>query len=155
MKKSLRGQSENVGAASAPRSLFLFAIFAFFAVNSLSADPVSVSLTNLYGESESYVSQAEYFWNTTLLLTNCVAYAGSSTAAPRQDLTGKTLQLKVGTTASNVAFAATASDPSNGLWWASITIPTNWTAPKLQLTIDPTNNPIIYQFKILKVKQPL
>ena len=119
------------------------------------ATPVSASVTNLFGEEEDYISQADYFWGTTLLLTNCIAYAGSTTSSPRQDLTGRTLQLKIGSISSNLSYTAYPSDASNGLWWASIIIPTNWAIPKIQLTIDPTNSPIIYQPKLLKAKQPL
>ncbi len=130
-----------------------FAFLLCIPQSAISAGPVSV--TNLYGEAEAYISQADYFWHTTLVLTNCIAYAGESTSSPRQDLTGHTLQLKIGTTSSNIAYTAYAINATAGTWWASITIPTNWSVPKLQFAINPTNSPIIYQFKLLKTKQPL
>jgi hypothetical protein len=118
--------------------------------------PATAAVTNLRSESSSdYVSQEEFFRGMPLLLTNCIAFAGASTSSPRQDLTGLTLTLAVGTVSSNFTNAAYASDPTNGAWWAQITVPTNFEAPALQFKISDTTNTFIYPWKLLKTKQPL
>jgi hypothetical protein len=138
-------------------SILIIPLLLAFVVQSAGAlEPATASITNLRSEtSAAYVSPDEFFRGMPLLLTNCIAFAGSSTSAPRQDLSGLDLSLSIGTVESNLTNTAFASDPTNGTWWALITVPTNWDAPALQLKLSDSTNTFIYPWKIIKTKQPL
>ena len=133
--------------------IFLFAFSLQPSVFSL--EPASATITNLREEAESYVSQTEFYRGAPILLTNCIAFAGPATNSPRQDLTGLTLSLSVGTTSSNLLYTATAANATNGTWWARFNVPTNWDVPKLQLKLTNSTDVFIYPWKILKTKSPL
>jgi len=144
-------------ACGRPFFLFLFFVSSFCILHSAFAlDPASATITNYRDEAESYISQTEYFQTAPLLLTNCIAVAGPLTNSPRQDLTGLTLILSVGTPTSNLTYTGTVANATNGVWWVRIaSVPTNWTAPKVQLKLTNSADIFIYPAKLIKTKAPL
>ncbi len=138
------------------RRYVVTALFAFSLQSSAFAlEPASATVTNLREEAESYVSQCEFYRGAPILLTNCIALAGPLTNSPRQDLTGLTMTVSIGTTSTNMTFAATAANATSGTWWARFNVPTNWESPKLQLKLTNSTDVFIYPWKILKTKSPL
>ena len=128
--------------------------FMLFVVKSSALEPATASITNLRDEAESYISQTELYRGAPFLLTNCIALAGPLSNSPRQDLSGLSLILNIGTTSSNTSYPAYMSN-TNGTWWARFNVPTNWDAPKLQLKLTNSTDIFIYPWKILKTKAPL
>jgi hypothetical protein len=107
------------------------------------------------GQQESAGEQV-YYRGTTLLFTNCVLHSGMSAPGPTQGLAGVSIELRVGSTASNVAYAATGSGTNDGRWWCSVTVPSNAANPYLQLKITDSNtNSYIYPWKVLKTAPAL
>jgi len=144
--------------AAGPAALFIFFTLCLcaFAPLCLSLEPATATITNLREEAESYISQVEYFQSAPLLLTNCIAFAGTTTNSPRQDLSDLTLILSVGTATSNLSYTGTVANATNGVWWARISsVPTNWAQPKLQLKLTNSTEKFIYPLKLLKTKAPL
>lgn len=118
--------------------------------------PQTVAITSVWDEAEGYVSTNEFYRGHTLLLTSCVAYAGSTTGAARQSLTDITTTLSIGFVSSNISWTVLNQVATNGLWWISLTVPTNWTEPYLQLKLtDTATNIFIYPLKKLKTKGAL
>lgn len=131
-------------------SCLLFLIVSAFA---FALDPQSCTVTNLRDEADSYVNTYEYYRGKTLLLTNCVAYSGTSTSSAVQNLTNLTLQLKIGLETTNHTFSATAQNATAGTWSASFTMPTNWTTPNMWfLLTDTSTNVYIYPLKKIRTR---
>jgi hypothetical protein len=118
-------------------------------------EPAKGAVICLREEGLSYINATEYYRGTTLLLTNCTLYAGSTTNTP-QGLSNVTIQCKFGLPATNITFAGTVANASAGTWWASFTVPTNWESPFLQVQItDENTNTFIYPWKMLHTKAGL
>lgn len=131
-------------------------IVAAVAVASDAVEPASASFNCLREEGEAYISGVQYYRGTSILLTNCVLYAGATTNSARQGLTDVTIDLNWGTAASNIHYTGTVIAATAGTWWASFTIPTNWEAPFLQVKITDVNtNVYIYPWKLISTKGSL
>jgi hypothetical protein len=148
-------RSQNLAALTSRRFLLLFILTTVFwllySSPAPALDPQSCTITNLRDEADSYISTYEFYRGQTLLLTNCIAYAGTSATGTVQNLTNLTLTVKIGTETTNVSFSATAQVYTAGTWTASFTLPTNWVAPNLwfQLTDTATN---VYVYPLKKIR---
>lgn len=119
-------------------------------------EPASGTVTSLRSEAQGYLSSSYYFMGSTLRLTNCVIYAGTTTNSAVQGLDGVAIELKVGTAATNVTYAGTAIVASNGTWWCDITVPDFVTVPYLQIKVtDENTNSYIYPWKIIRTQTSL
>ena len=119
-------------------------------------EPASVAVTSLRSEAVVAVSPSAFFAGTTLRLTNCVAYAGTTTNSAKQGLTDVDLEIRIGTTSSNAAYAGTAANVTNGTWWCDVTLPTNLSTVYLQLKLtDSVTNNYIYPWKVINITEPL
>lgn len=118
--------------------------------------PVSVTITNVRDEAQAYVGATDYFWATTLRLTNCIAYSGTSTSSVRQNLTGVTIAVDIGTTVTNVSYSGTAAAGTNGVWNADVVIPSSLATVFLQIKLTDTGtNTYIYPWKLVRTAQSL
>lgn len=103
------------------------------------------------------VLAGNFYQGTTLRLTNCVAYAGTTTNSAKQGLDGVTVQIRVGSTDGAQTYTGTvAGATSNGSWWANVVVPTNAGQQFLQLKlIDSQTNSYIYPWASIRTKSPL
>jgi hypothetical protein len=115
-------------------------------------DPQYISVTNLRSETaDQWASSVEFYTGQTIVFTNCTAYSGGSTSTAVQNLTGVTITVSVGTTATNHDFTGAAQVATNGTWGASFTLPTNWVNPSVWFKFtDSSTNVFIYPRKILR-----
>jgi len=121
-----------------------------------SVTPQSVTFTNIRDEAQAYCSETYYYQGTTLVLTNCVMYSGTSTNSARQGLTAVTIEVRVGATTTNVPYTGTAIVATNGTWWCNITVPTFVSTPYLQVKVtDASTNTYIYPWKIIHTLEAL
>lgn len=119
-----------------------------------SVTPESCTVTNLRSEAQGKVGAGDYYRGTTLLLTNCLMYSGTSTNSGRQGLSGVTIEVRVGDTDTNVAYTANVAN-TNGEWSCSIAVP-NLQSAWLQVKItDGSGNVYIYPWKTLTTLDPL
>jgi hypothetical protein len=138
-------------AMVAAAAVGLFAVGAVIAADAV--EPAQATVVSVRDEGVAYINSTEYYRGTTLLLTNCAVYSGTTTNTARQGLDGVSIELKWGSASTNATFAGTVQS-TNGLWWASFTIPTNWEAPNLQikLTDSVSTNVYIYPWKLVHTK---
>jgi hypothetical protein len=121
-----------------------------------SISPASVSYTSLRDEGNAYISSVSYYRGQSILLTNCVLYSGTSTSTPVQGLSGVTVKLKWGTSASSSNIAATVQSTNAGTFWAKFMVPTNWEAPFLEVTItNAAGEAYTYPWKLVNTKAGL
>lgn len=112
--------------------------------------PSYVTITNFRGEAVGTIS-GTYYQDSTLRLTNCVLYAGTSTNAAKQGLDGVTVTVSVGTAATNVDYAATVLSTNLGTYACDVVVPSFVTAPYLQVKItDANTNIYVYPWKGLQ-----
>jgi hypothetical protein len=115
-----------------------------------------VAVTSLRGEAILAVSQSSFFEGTTLRLTNCVLYAGTTTNSARQGLTDVSIDVRVGSLTTNVPYVGAVASATNGTWWCDISVPTNVSSCYLQVKLtDSTTNVYIYPWKSINISQPL
>jgi hypothetical protein len=135
-------------------TLTLIAVaFCLAAVAGHSVEPTTATFNSVRGEAQASVS-GTFYKSTTLVLTNCVMYSGTTTNTARQGLDAVTVEVRAGTTDSNTAYTATVSD-TNGIWGCRLTIP-NLPSSYLQVKItDASTNVYIYPWKVLVADQPL
>jgi uncharacterized protein (TIGR03437 family) len=120
--------------------------------------PATLSITNVRDEAQAYVPNGStyYFEGTTLRLTNCTMYAGTSTNSSAQGLDSVTIDIDVGTTSTNVNYSGTAQVASNGTYYCDITVPENLATAYIQVKItDASTNVYIYPWKMIRTKDPL
>ena len=124
------------------------------ASSAFALDPATVTITNIRSDSaNAYVPGGSYYKSSTLLWTNCICYVASTSAV--QDLTDITMELRVGSTDTNVPYVPTAMVATSGTWWVSMTTPTN-ANPVVQMKLTHTNGTTyIYPWKILRTAQGL
>lgn len=119
--------------------------------------PATCAVTNLREEAVGVVAQQTYFRSATLRLTNCVAYAGSTTN-DAQGLDGVTVEIRLsnGTTLTNsTVYTGTVVSAASGTWWKDITVP-DYSDCYLQVKLtDASTNSYIYPWKIVRTKDPL
>jgi hypothetical protein len=119
-------------------------------------EPASATVVCLRDEGVAYINATEYYRGTTILFTNCILYAGTTTASARQGLDAVTIECKWGVSGTNHTFAGTVQSATGGLWWASFNAPTNWESPFLQVKItDSLTNNYIYPWKMIHTKSSL
>lgn len=114
-------------------------------------DPQYVTVTNLRNETaDQWVSSVEFYTGQKIVFTNCIASSGT-TSSTRQDLTGVTIAVSVGTVATNQDFTGTATLATNGTWGASFTLPTNWVNPYVWVKLtDTSTNVFVYPRKVIR-----
>lgn len=118
--------------------------------------PQSTTFTNFRDEGIGYISSTPFYRGTSILLTNCVLFAGADTNSAVQGLDGVTVAIEWGTTASSTSFPATVISTNLGTWAASFVIPTNWESPYLQVKVtDSATNSYIYPWKLVITKAAL
>lgn len=118
--------------------------------------PASLTITNLRDEAVAYASDAWFFEDTTLRLTNCVLFAGTTTNAAKQGLSQVTVQLKAGNTTTSATYIGTAQVESNGTYSCDLIVPAYSGTCYLQVKVtDASTNSYIYPWKILNHKPPL
>jgi len=117
-------------------------------------DPAQCTITNIRSDTaNSFVPGGDFYKSATLLWTNCICYTSSTGTI--QDLTDITLELRLGSTSTNVPYVPTVMDEASGTWWVSMTTPTN-ANPRVQLKLTHTNGTIyIYPWKVLRTAQAL
>lgn len=115
----------------------------------------TLTITNLYGTGGS-ASSVEYFRGSTLILTQCVAYAGATTSAARQNLTGASVVLRIGAVEYSKVATGQVDTATSGVWSCSFTVPTNsLVSYNIQLTVADTNATVIYPWQSITTKEPL
>jgi len=90
--------------------------------------PVSLAVTNLREQAtiELPAGNYEFTEGDSLLLTNCVAYAGSTTNTARDNLTYVEVDVTIGDTTWSQTYTGVVANATNGQWWCLITtVPTN------------------------------
>jgi len=118
--------------------------------------PASVTITNLREEAVGNVSEETYYEGTTLRLTNCVAFSGTTTNSAVQGLDTVTVSVDVGTSTTNRSFSGTVQAAASGTWWCDIVVPDFVSAPYLQVKLEDASGSIyIYPWKQLKTKDSL
>jgi hypothetical protein len=139
--------------------LFLLSSVVCHLSSVLAADevvPASLTITNLRDEATDFATPVEFFKGTSLRLTNCVAFAGTTTNSARQGLTDVTIEVKVGNTTTSATYSGTAQVATNGTWFCDVTVPTNSGACSLQVKItSATTNSYIYPWKHLNRKDAI
>jgi len=119
-------------------------------------EPASATVTSLRGEAIVAISQSSFFEGTTLRLTNCSAYAGTTTNSVRQGLSNVVIEVRVGSLTTNVPYSGSVASATNGAWWCDIQIPTNLSSVYLQVKLtDSITNSYIYPWKVINISQPL
>jgi hypothetical protein len=118
-------------------------------------EPCSVTVTNFRDQAVDNLSAETYYDGTTLLFTNCVMYAGTTTNSAKQGLDGVTLAMTIGNSTTNVTYTITTGT-TGGVWSCSTTVPTfsGYTYVQFKIT-DASTNVYIYPWRILNRKTPL
>ena len=140
-----------------PLALLLILLAPFFPARAADAvEPASVSFNCFRGEAITAAAQSYFFESTTLRLTNCVAWSGTTTNSARQGLASVAVEVKVGTLSSNVAYSGVVEVATNGTFGCDITVPTNMASVFLQIKLtDSSTNVFIYPWKVLNISRPL
>lgn len=111
---------------------------------------ILTGLTNSRSDSVTFYNATEYYRGATLRFTNCVLLVTNSVI---QGLDGVTMELKWGTEATNHVFTPTVTSTNLGKWTLSLTVPTNWASPYIQIKItDALTNSYIYPWRMLHTK---
>ena len=119
--------------------------------------PAYTSVTFLRADPSEIVTNGPFYKGATLLLTNCILYATTSTNTV-QDLTSCSITCKVGTTTTAyVTTNGTIQSAAAGTWWTKFTVPTNVdNSAIMQVTIyDASGNSYTYNWKVLPVRSGL
>lgn len=118
-------------------------------------EPANVTVTNFRDEAIGNVSAVEYYYGTSLTLTNWVLFAGTDTNSARQGVSNVTIEVKIGNTTTSDTWSVTGTS-TNGVWSCPVTVPSfaGYTYMQVKLT-DVNTNVYIYPWKILNRKTPL
>ena len=112
----------------------------------------SVTFTNIRDEAVVYVSDETYYQSTTLVFTNCQVYSDTA-GAVIQGLSNVTVDVSIGTVATNVDYVGSVTSITGGTWSASITVPSFVGAPQVQVKLtDSLTNSYIYPWKVIRTK---
>lgn len=134
----------------------IFSLLSVVCRLSSALEPATLSITSLREESVANASESDFYSGAPLLLTNCIAYSGTTTNSARQNLANLAIIIKLGAATNNIAYTGTVANATSGTWWARIdAVPSNWDSPKLFLKLTNATDAFGYPFKILKVKTPL
>ena len=135
---------------------FLSIIFAVIGSIAFALEPATLTITNVRNEVESDASAVEYVRGIPLMLTNCVAYSGISTASAVENLTGVSIIVKIGLPSSNISYTGTAQVATNGTWYCSVNpFPTNWDSPSIQVKLTNSGANYVYPLKTIKTQAGL
>ena len=117
-------------------------------------DPVSITCTNARTDSISYVNATEYYRGATIVWSNCVML---TTGAATQGLNLCAVEMKWGLSTTAQTFnASIGGGASSNVWNLSMTCPTNWEAPYVQLKVTDSNtNSYIYPWMMIHTKASL
>jgi len=123
---------------------------------SYALDPAQITFTNFRSEAVAAASADTFYRGDTIVLTNCIAYSGSSTSSAVQDLTGLGVTVTFGDgtlTGSNVAATIVSTA---GVWSATYTLRSNEGA-KTYIQVRLTNSAagFTYPLKYINVKSKL
>lgn len=130
-------------------------MFAFL-FSALALEPAKLSIISLREEQVAYASEAFFYSGQPLLLTNCIAYSGTTTNSAPQNLSNLTLIVKLGMTNNPLVYTGTVANATSGTWWGRIdSLSSNWAAPYIFLELTNSSDEFGYPFKKLKVKTPL
>jgi hypothetical protein len=119
--------------------------------------PAAATIRFVRADTSEVVADGPFFKGTSLLLTNCVLYSGTTTNVA-QDLTSCTITCKVGSvTSALITTNGVIQSAANGTWWARFTVPTNLdNAAILQVSVyDQNGNSYTYNWKALPLRNPL
>lgn len=121
-----------------------------------SVKPANVAFNSLRDEAQGYISGVYYYEGSSLLLSNCVIYSGTTTNTAKQGLSGVTIAVDVGTTTTNWTYAGTVISAAQGKWKSTIVVPTGLSQTYIQLKItDSHTNSYIYPWKMMRTKASL
>ena len=121
-----------------------------FLCSAFALNPAMVTVTNIRDEAEANISSTEFVRGESLLFTNCVAYSGSSTSSVKENLTGLTVVISIGIPSTNNIFTGTTQIATNGTWYATVTVPTNWDTPWVEIKL--TNSTTVYSYPLKTMK---
>jgi len=120
-----------------------------------SVAPETVAFNSVRSEAQASISPTEFYRGSSLLMTNCVLYAGTSTNALRQGLVGVEIEVRVGTAEDNTAYTGNAAS-TNGDWYCTVTVPTNMLSGFVQVKLtDGGTNVYYYPWKTFATRSPL
>jgi hypothetical protein len=115
--------------------------------------PASCTFTNSRTDTLSYVSDTQFYRGSSLLFTNCLILTTGNTT---QGLDGVIVELRWGDSSANNCYTGIVQSAAGGTWYKSITVPTNWEAPNIQLKVTDTNgNSYIYPWRLIHTKAAL
>ena len=115
--------------------------------------PATCTFTSARTDTQSYVSDTEYYRGSSLLLTNCLIL---TTGGATQGLDAVTVEVRWGSTASMLCYTGTVQSAAAGTWWMSFTVPTNYEAPNIQIKVTDSNtNSYIYPWRLVHTKQAM
>ena len=118
--------------------------------------PATVTMNSIRDEAQLYVSDTFYYEGTTLLFTNCVMFAGTSTNSAPQGLNQVTISVTIGNSSTSTIYNGSAQIASNGTWSCYAVVPTNSGICYVQVEITDVNtNSYIYPWKIMNHRPPL
>jgi len=111
-------------------------------------EPASVTITNLRNEAATSINAGTLYQGTSLLFTNCVLFAGTTTNSARQGLDAVTVDVSVGNTSPNVDYEATVQD-TNGVWTVTVDVPSLASFYIWVQVTDENTNTFIYPLKTM------
>lgn len=118
-------------------------------------EPASLSITNLRAATSiAWASQASFWQGDTLMLSNCVMFAGAGTNSARQDLTTVAISVKYGNSTTNISCTGYPIVATAGTWWCSGSLPSNAIPCYLQVTIT-SNGSYTYEHQQINTRQKL
>jgi hypothetical protein len=126
-------------------------------LNAFALDPANTTVTFRRSDPSETVTGGPFYKGATLLLTNCVLYADTTTNSP-QNLTDCTVVAKVGsTTLAYVTATGTVQSAAAGTFYVSFSVPTNLdNSAILQVQITHTNGTsYIYNWKSIALRSSL
>lgn len=128
-------------------------VLATFAAAADTVAPAAVTFTNFRGQAEANIASENYFGGSTLIFTNCAIKSGTSATGTVQGLDGVTVDVAVGSTATNVHYTAAAISAALGTWGATVSVPTNLGIANVQVKVtDGAGSSYTYPWLYFAVK---
>ena len=153
MKERVRDVLKGMGFVLIVMAVIAVVVLAVAANAADAVEPATLTFTNTRADAQAYASSEYYYEATTLRLTNCVA---QTTNAIAQGLDSVTVEVRVGTTVTNIAYTGTVQVATGGVWDCDVTIPSDLATTYIQTKLtDNGTNIYIYPWKMLRTKQPL
>lgn len=109
--------------------------------------PATCTITNLRAQAVETISEVgALVQGSTLLFTNCVVYSGGTTGSAVQGLSGVTVEISVGTPATNVDYTCVVQSAAAGTWYRAVTVPSSDFTASVRVT-DANTNRYVYPLK--------